>query len=407
MSSPRRPTARTALLLAGLVLLSLNLRPAAVSVGPVLEEVRTALALAPWAVSLLTTLPVVAFAVVGALAPWLARSLGLHRVLLLSLVAVVVGLGARATTDDGALFLAWTFVAVSGMACANVLVPSLVKWHFPHRVGTATALYTTAMALGLTLAFTTTVPVADALGGWRWGLGVWTGLAVVAVLPWLGLLGHDRRPPAASRTITFGQVARTPIGWALAGFFGLQSAIAYTMFGWFAQLWRDNGWSAAEAGALVGVIAAVGIPLSLVLPAAVARARDQRPLLLAVMACYPVAFVGLMLAPERWGVLWAALAGVGGTTFPIILVMIGLRARTHEGTAALSGFAQSVGYLVAAPGPFVAGLLHSATGGWQAPLWFLLALVAPLAALGAYVSRPVHVEDQLAARGARAGRVSP
>lgn len=394
-----RRTARTGLVLAGLLLLSLNLRPAAVSVGPVLEEVRGALGLAPWAVSLLTTLPVLAFAVVGGLAPWLARALGLHRVLLLSLVAVVVGLGARAVTGSGPLFLATTFLAVSGMACANVLAPSLVKLHFPTRVGTATALYTTAMALGLTLAFTTTVPVADALGGWRWGLGVWAILAALAVLPWLGLVAHDRRPAGSTggATITFDQVARTRLGWALAAYFGVQSAIAYSMFGWFAQLWRDHGYSAAQAGGLVGVIAAVGIPLSLVLPAAMARVRDQRLLMTAVMGCYPVAFVGLLLAPDRWGVLWAVLLGAGGTTFPIILVMIGLRSRTHQGTAALSGFTQSIGYLIAAPGPFVLGLLHSASGGWSVPLWFLLGLLVPLFALGMYVGRPAHLEDQVAA----------
>jgi len=388
-------TARTALVLVGLLLLSVNLRPAAVSVGPVLAEVRDTLGLSPALASLLTTLPVLAFALVGGLAPWLARTLGLHRVLLLSLVSVVVGLSSRAVTDSGVLFLAWTFVAVSGMACANVLTPSLVKLHFPTRVGTATALYTTSMAIGLTLAFTTTVPMAEAFGSWRWGLGAWAGLALVAVVPWLGLVAHDRRPTSRATTITFGQVARTPLGWALAGYFGTQSAIAYGMFGWFAQLWRDNGYSATEAGVLVGVIAAVGIPLSLVFPALVARVRDQRVLMVAVMACYPVAFVALLVVPGHWGMLWAALAGVGGMTFPIILVMIGLRARTPEGTTALSGFTQSVGYLIAAPGPFVLGLLHGTSGGWTVPLWFLLGLLVPLFALGLYVGRPAYLEDQV------------
>lgn len=225
--------------------------------------------------------------------------------------------------------------------------------------------------------------------------------------PWLGLVVHDRRARAATTTITFTQVARTPLGWALAGFFGLQSAIAYSMFGWFAQLWRDNGWTAAQAGGLLGIIAAVGIPLSLVLPAAVARVRDQRVLMVAVMGCYPVAFLGLLVAPERWGVLWAMLLGIGGTTFPIILVMIGLRARTHEGTAALSGFAQSVGYLIAAPGPFVVGLLHTASDGWAAPLWFLMGVAVPLVALGVYVGRPTYLEDQLARSRERRSPVTP
>ncbi|WP_239455326.1 MFS transporter [Nocardioides gilvus] len=392
---PSPAAGRRTLLLVGLALLALNLRPAAVSVGPVLEEVRRGLDLSPATTSILTTLPVVAFALVGAAAPWLARKIGMHRVTLLSLGAVVLGLTARALTDSGGRFLLWTFVAVSGMACANVLAPSLVKLHFPDRIGTATALYTTSMAVGLTLAFTTTVPISDALGTWRWGLGTWAVVALLAALPWFALVAHDKRPEAGTRTITFGQVAGTRLGWALAAYFGVQSAIAYTMFGWFAQLWRDNGYTATQAGMLVGVIAAVGIPLSFVLPAAIARIRDQRILMVAVMACYPVAFVGLLVAPEQWGVLWAILLGAGGTTFPIILVMISLRARTAAGTAALSGFTQSVGYLIAAPGPFVIGLVHSASNGWTWPLVLLLGLLVPLFALGLYVGRPTYLEDQL------------
>nr|WP_244923621.1 MFS transporter [Nocardioides jishulii] len=396
-------TRNRTLVLVGLVLLALNLRPAAVSVGPVLAEVRDGLGLSSATAGLLTSLPVLAFAVVGASAPWLARTIGLHRVLFLSLVSVVAGLALRAVVHDQVLFLALTLLAVAGMACANVLAPSLVKLHFPDRIGTATALYTTAMALGLTLALMGTVPISDALGSWRYGLGSWALLAALAALPWIGLLAHDRHPEARAATITFGQVARTRLGWALAAFFGVQSAIAYTMFGWFAQLWRDNGYSATQAGVFVGIIAAVGIPLSLVLPNLVARVRDQRPLMLAVMACYPVAFLGLLVLPDRLAVLWALLCGVGGMTFPLILVLISLRARTPEGTAALSGFTQSVGYLIAAPGPFVVGLVHGTTDGWTWPLVLMLALLVPLVALGAYVGRPAYLEDQLTPRRQPAG----
>lgn len=399
MSSPRTspsPRALTGgLVLVGLALLAFNLRPAAVSVGPVLEEVRETLGLSSGMASLLTSLPVLAFAVVGAMAPWLARRIGLHRVSLLSLAVVVLGLGARAVTDSGPAFLVWTLIAVSGMACANVLAPSLVKLHFPEKIGSATALYTTSMAIGLTLAFTATVPISDALGSWRWGLGTWAVVAFLAVIPWIALVAHDKRPADSGATITFGQVARTPLGWALAAFFGVQSAIAYSMFGWFAQMWRDNGYSATWAGILVGVIAAMGIPCSMVLPGLLAKVRDQRPLMLAVIACYPIAFVGLLVAPERLGVLWAVLLGIGGTTFPLILVMISLRARTAAGTAALSGFAQSVGYLIATPGPFLMGFIHSASGGWTASMWYLIALLVPLTALALYVGRRTFLEDQI------------
>ncbi len=393
VSSPARRA--TVLVLVGIVLLSFNLRPTAVSVGPVLEEVRDAFGMSGPVAGLLTSLPVVAFAVFGALAPTAARRIGIHRVTLLALVAAVAGLLGRSATHSEALFLLLSLLALGGMAMANVLLPSLVKLHFPDRIGRVTAIYTTALSIGLTAALVLTVPVSDAFGGFRWGLGAWAALAAVSALPWLALVAHDRNLERTPRTITFGQVARTRLGQAMALFFGLQSLQAYAIFGWFAQLWRDSGYSATAAGILAGVLAGTAIPLSLWLPNVVARTTDPRRVMFAVIAAYPVGFVGLMLAPHSLAIVWAVLVGAATVTFPLILTLIGLRARTPQGTAALSAFTQSTGYLVAAAGPFLVGVVHDATGGWTWPLVLLLALSLPLFPLAAYVARPVMVEDQL------------
>jgi CP family cyanate transporter-like MFS transporter len=389
---------RTTWVLVGLVLLSFNLRPAAVSVGPLLSEVREGLGMSAASAGLLTSLPVLAFAVFGALAPYLASRLGLHRIALVALLCVVVGLGARVRVDNEASFLALTMVALSGMAVANVVLPSLVKLHFPDRIGLVTAIYTTALSIGLTAALMFTVPLAEALGDWRDGLAVWAVIALVAAVPWTGLVAHDRNLPRPERTVTYLDVLRTPLGKAMATFFAFQSLQAYVCFGWFATLWRDAGFSPTEAGLLVGLLAATAIPLSLWAPAKLARSADPRALLFAIMGCYIVGYVGLMVAPDSLAVIWAIFVGAGTTTFPLILVLVGLRARTPEGTAALSGVTQSLGYLVAAAGPFTIGALYEATGGWTWPLALLIVLVLPLFAVGAYVARPMYVEDQLKPR---------
>ena len=392
---------RTSLLvLVGLVLVALNLRPAAVSIGPVLAEVRAGLGMSALSAGLLTSLPVLAFAVFGAVAPALARIIGVHRVTLGALLAVAGGLGARAVVQGEAAFLVLSMLALAGMALANVLLPSLVKLHFPDRIGLVTALYTTALAIGITAALTLTVPIAQTFGGWRVGLGTWAVVALLATIPWLGLVAHDRHPPTRAHTIRFGDVIRTRLGLAMAVFFGLQSMQAYAAFGWFAQLWRDNGYTAGQAGALVGLLAAVSIPLSLWAPAAAARREDQRVLLTGIMLCYPVGYVGLLVAPHDLAIVWAVLVGIGAVCFPIVLTLIGLRARTPEGTAALSGTTQSLGYLLAVVGPFGVGLLYDWSGGWTWPLALLMSLMVPQIAVGLYVARPAYLEDQLASRAA-------
>ena len=389
------PTRRTVLVLVGLVLLSLNLRPAAVSVGPVLAEVRAGLGMGAASAGLLTSLPVLAFAVFGALAPALASRIGLHRVTLLALVCVIAGLGTRVLVDHEASFLALSMLALAGMAVANVVLPSLVKLHFPDRVGLVTAIYTTALSIGLTAALWLTVPISDAFGDWRDGLGAWAVIAVVAAVPWTGLIARDRHLDRPERTIGYVEVLRTRLGLAMALFFGFQSLQAYVIFGWFASMWRDAGFSAAEAGLLVGLVAATAIPLSLWAPTRLAKSADPRWLLFAILACYLVGYAGILVAPRTGAVAWALLVGAATTTFPLVLTLVGLRARTTEGTAALSSVTQSVGYLIAAAGPFSFGALHDATGGWTWPLLVLTALVLPLFALAAYVARPVMVEDQL------------
>ena len=380
----------------GIVAVAFNLRPALVSIGPVLAELTAELGMSPTAAGLLTTLPALAFATFGVLAPGVAARMGVHRVTLLSLLAMVTGLALRARAESSPSFLLLSVLALAGMAAANVLLPSLVKLHFPHRIGLLTSVYTTALALGLSLASVLTVPVSEAAGSWRAGIGVWALTALVAAAPWVLLPRHDRALDRTRSTITLGQVGRTGLGWAMALFFGLQSLQAYSIFGWFAQVYRDAGFSAATAGLLLGVITAVSIPLSFVMPSLTVRLRSPAPLICGLVLLYPIGYGGLILAPVAGAWAWAVLIGAATSVFPVALTLIGLRARTSAGTAALSGFTQGAGYVVASTGPFTVGLLHDLTDGWTVPLLALIALAVPQLVTGLLVSRRRYVEDATA-----------
>jgi CP family cyanate transporter-like MFS transporter len=379
----------------GILLLGFNLRTAAVSVGPVLAEVAQGLGMGEVATGLLTALPVIAFAVFGALAPAAAGRTGVHRLTLLALLGVVGGLLGRSVTSSVPVFLVLSMIALAGMAAANVLLPSLVKLHFPKRIGLFTALYTTSLAVGLTSASVLTVPLSEHYGSWRGGLAFWAGTAAVAAVPWVLLLRHDAALRSGRRSVSLGQVARTRLGWAMALLFGLQSALAYTVFGWFAQVYRDAGFSASTAGLLLGVITGMGIPLSLWAPMAIARTHNQTRLMLLLVACYPVGYLGMLVAPVAGAWVWALLVGVALSIFPVVLTLIGLRSRTPDGTAALSAFTQSVGYGLSAAGPFGIGLLYHVTGGWTWPLLVLTATAGATAVLAIAVGKPQFIEDQI------------
>jgi MFS transporter, CP family, cyanate transporter len=380
----------------GLTALAFNLRPTAVSVGPVLTEIRAALSMGAPTAGVVTTLPVLCFAVFGSVAPRLGRLLGMHRVILGSLVLTAVAVGVRSTVGSSLGFVVASVPALAGMATANVLLPSLVKLHFPHRLGLVTALYTTALSVGLTFASVLTVPAAEASGSWRGGLAVWAGTALLAALPWLGLIRHDVRPVSGRRSdISFRQTVRTPLAWSMAVFFGAQSLQAYATFGWLPQIFRDAGFSAQTSGLLLGLTTAVSIPISFVLPSLAVRRANQAPLILSLCACYAAGYAGLAMWPAGGAVLWALLIGTATGMFPLVLTLIGMRAHTSDGTAALSGFTQSVGYLIAAVGPFLVGALYGATGGWTVPLIVLIVFLTPQVVAGLKVSRPRFLEDEI------------
>ncbi len=349
---------------------------------------------------LLTTLPVLCFAALGSVAPALSRRFGESAVLAGSLAAVVVGCLLRVLVSTPVPFLAGSALALAGAALGNVLIPAVVKRHFPDRVGPMTALYTTALALGATASAALTVPVDQLAGGsWRAGLGVWAGLAAVALVPWLVLLRRPHQRAGDGTHARLSSMARSRTAWALAIYFGTQSLQAYVSFGWFATLWQDAGMSAQRAGLTLAVMSAISIPTSLVVPSLAFRRASQRPYVVGLAAIYAVGYAGLLLAPggaAAW--VWAVLIGLGSASFPLALTMIGLRCRTAGSTVALSGFVQSIGYLLAATGPFLFGILHSATGGWTVPIGALFAVLVVQLAAGWLAAADNFVEDELVSR---------
>jgi CP family cyanate transporter-like MFS transporter len=396
---PATPVRGGLLVLVGMLLVAVNLRAAVTSLGALLDEIRNGLGLSGATAGLVTTLPTIAFAGLGALTPWLVRRWPAARVLVVAMVALTLGQVLRVVTDSAAVFVLTSALALAGIAVANILLPMLVKQHFPHRTGLITGAYTMALTVGTTVAAASAVPIAHAFGSWRAGLGVWAGLAALAVLPWVPLALRTR---AARRTATPAvaaaparvQPARTRLGWAMAVYFGAQSLSGYAIMGWLAQLFRDAGYAPEAAGLLLAGVTALGVPVALAMPALAGRLPTLRPLVLSLTAFSTAAYVGLALAPHGLAPLWVLLLAFGQGAFPLILTTIGLRARTAEGTVALSAFAQSTGYVIAALGPLLVGILYEATGGWTAPIGFLLVALAVQTAAGMVIARPRYIEDE-------------
>ncbi len=395
-------TSRRGLLLVGaaIVLTGVNLRTAVNSVGPVLAEIEQGLGVSSALSGVITTLPVLCFAALGFAGPPLAARFRDGHVLAAAMVSMTLGLVVRAAAESFAVFVLGTVAAMAGGALGNVLLPSLVKRWFPHRTGALVSAYSTAMAVGGALSAGSTAGIAEQVGegGWRWALGVWAVLALVAALPWLfvpawPVSSHTAHPPVRMRSLV-----HSPLAWAMTVMFGLQAMQAYVIVGWVAQYLRDQGMAAATAGLLVGLNAVVVIPVNAVVPPLTVRPHLQRPMLVGFLCCYLVGWTGLATAPLTATWLWVSLLAFGMGTFAMVLTLMGLRARTPESTAALSTVTQGAGYVLAGVGPLLVGVLRGVTGGYTGMFVLVYVGVALLLVSGWVVCRERFVDDELPGR---------
>ena len=392
-----RPSRSAVVPLSGLAVLSVvalafNMRTAIGEIPPVLPD----LGLSQAGQSILATVPVVCFGLAALTAPALRARLGEERGLLVVLGILLVGVLVRAAWPGGGLFPGTVFVGCA-IAVMNVLVPSLVRRRFPDHVGLMTGVYTTALVAGGSLAAATTVPLRDASGGsLHLALGIWAIPIAVALVAWLPQRRHRALAPVAGGREAIRALGRSRVAWYVTLFMGMQSLLYYAPLSWLPAIHRDQGIDASKAGLLLSVLNLISIPTTFLTPVLAHRMRDQRKAVVGTVALTVTGLLGILLAPSSTALVWVILLGLGqGAALSLALLMIVLRAGDDNTAARLSSMAQGFGYLLAATGPLVTGLLHAATGSWTIPLILLVALcgVELVVGLAAGRARVIHAHE--------------
>ena len=384
------------LIVVGVVLISINLRPGATSIGPLLEEIGTGLGFSSTTAGVLTALPGFTFAIAGAGAVGLARRIGLSRGITLGVAALVVTLLSRVLTDSALVFVLLSAIGLAGMGLGNVLVPAWIKRHSGDGGVRLMTVYSMGLTVGGASAPLVVAPLAEvAPGEWRGALGLWGLVALVALLPWLIISVRDRVHRRTDSAVS-GRLVHSPTALALTALFGMQSMNAYVQFGWLPQIYRDASLPSSSAGALTSIVAGLGVGGGLLMPTVIHRSRDLSAWMVGFGALAIGGYLGLLLAPTTLPWLWAVLLGLSGFAFPTAIALITARTRDSRITAQLSGFVQPVGYLLAGIGPFVVGAIHATTGGWALVLGLLAMSGVGITLFGLRVARPVFVDDEMA-----------
>ncbi len=380
-------------------LIAANMRATITGVGPLLEQIADDLGTTTVALGALASIPLLTWALVSPLTHALSERFGTSRTLLLSLVVLGIGTIWRSLPGSDANLWLGTALIGAALAVANVLMPAIVRRDFADRVPQVMGVYTAllagvgAVASGVVVPISLAAPAGPPLG-WRTALaatGILVPLAVVAWLIAMRRLPRELRGRRrGSRTST--GIWRDAAAWQVAGYMGLQSASFYILLTWLAPYATSHGHAAVSAGVDVMVYQIFAIAGSIALPA-VLRGGIRRwiPALIPVLGI--VGVIGMLTAPDLL-TLWALPTGLSaGASLGMSLTLMAERARDHRSATALSGMAQSVGYLLAAIGPVAFGGLHGLDGGWLLPFILLTVIVVAQLAVGIAVGRERFVLD--------------
>ncbi|MEF2968123.1 MFS transporter [Paenibacillus sp. M1] len=418
--------AASALLVVAVMLTASTLRAPITGVGTLIGEIQADTGLSHTFAGMLTTLPLIAFAVFSLAAPKLSARLGMERTLLYSMILMTGGILLRSLPTVSALFGGTALIGIA-IAIANVLVPGLIKRDFTLRLGLMTSLYTSLMNLWSAAASGISMPLSRTALGWRGALTCWFILSAVTALVWLPLARRHRvsRGPAegaaangrgatsagstavtpaagsasgpaaesaADGTRRSGTVWRSAIAWQVTIFMGFQSVMFYIGVSWLPEILHEQGMSMDKAGWMLSLMQLFSMAGSFLMPLIASRMQSQKWLAAGSSAFFLVGFGGIWLGPAALAPLFITLIGLGsGTTFSLVILFFALRTRSSEQASQLSGMAQSLGYLLAAVGPTLFGFIHDLSGGWAAPLATITAVSVATILFGYSAGRKGHI----------------
>lgn len=382
-------------LISAIVLVAFNLRPAITSVGPLVGMIQEDMGLVHWSAGLLTSLPLIAFAIVSPIVPRIVSRLSNDRTLLLGLAVLLLGIVMRGFALKLFLFAGTLLIGI-GIAILNVLLPVIVKDKFPGKAPLMTSVYSTSMNVTASLASGVSIPLASGLQlGWKMTLIIWGLPVVLAMVVWYFVLKNSKRGQAeVTRNHQKDQrIWRSSVAWQIAFFLGLQSFLFYVTIAWLPAILIDKGVGIGTAGWLLSFTQFIGLPFGFIVPVLASHFRSQQGIAVVLGLCSFVGFGGLLL-DVSFPVMMVCiiLLGIGlGGSFPLALTFIAIRARDVKQAAELSGMSQSIGYVLAAVGPLFIGYLYDVTHLWNIPILTLMVVTILLGVFGVYAGRERYV----------------
>ncbi|WP_413475816.1 CynX/NimT family MFS transporter [Staphylococcus equorum] len=384
-----------------IVFIASTLRAPLTSVGPVVEEIKQVMEIGNSVAGILTTIPLIIFAIVSPLVSKVTSRLTMSRTIFYSTILLIIALLLRIAGDFN-LFIIGTLLLGIAIAFGNVVLPSYVKWYFPMQIGLATGIYSGTMNFTAGLGGGLSFPLSEMSPiGFRLSLSFWIIFGVIALLLWI----PKARTGAKLEQETVDQsklepskkvnVVKSKLAWMVALTMGFQSMVFYTMVAWVPSILIDRGLEPTTAGYLLMLNQFSQVPMTFIFPIVASKLKDQRILVVIITVLFLIGFSLFFTQSLVLLIIGIVIAGLAmGACFSLCMTFFSIRAHTSEGSISLSGFGQSVGYLIAAIGPFLIGYLYDATGSWNSGIVALLIMSILIFIFGYPAAKNKVVEDE-------------
>lgn len=273
-----------------IILLGMNMRSPIVGFGAVASLIQADLQLSTKTIGFIGAVPMFAFALSSFLAPKLSQKIGLESTMLLSALLLTLGIIGRVWSPGVGFLLVGTILLSLAISLGNVLVPAVIKKYTPHRIGFVMGCYSMTLSVFAGIAAGIAMPLVQwgNVGdwqGWRFALGIWGGVAGLALLAWVAVMWLRRQTrqyqtsssevlsqiPNQKQLVSYPSVWRIKMAWWISGYMGLQSLLYYTLASFLPSLLIDKGLTPEQAGKIGMIFQFMAFPSILLLSRWVAK----------------------------------------------------------------------------------------------------------------------------------------
>lgn len=388
----------------GIIFVSFNLRAPITAVGSLAEMIKSEYMMSSGALGFITTLPLLTFAIVSPFVAKLYQKLEYGKTMALGLVLILIGELVRSYTNLLGLFIGTALIG-TGIAIGNVLIPSIIKLKFPHKVGMVTSVYTTSMMIFAAVGAGVSIPLAKGLNlGWRNALASWFILTALTLLIWspqLKATNDDNNGKnkgvgtISSQSTSTTSIWKSPIAWWVTLFMGTQSFLFYSLVAWLPTIIVAKGMADSFAGTMALTFQLMAIPATLIIPTLCDRFKNQRGLVLITILSYITGMSLFLFGQTETLILIAVVLmslGMGGS-ISLSIAFISLRSPNSARASELSGMSQSAGYIFAAIGPMLMGLVYDVFSNWSIPIAIFGILIIILGFCGWFAGNDVVAQE--------------